>query len=485
MAADQLMDSNGTQRTSCRSCLAEIRERRAAAREELRNNDEDDAEHVDGPVNADGVEHGLGIPEVDGANPIDADQPDDAAINGREAAYLKRFRDAVGKVSLEHCLTCHEKDWNLKVVNGKCDRCRRDRGETKKWSVENGTMPGKKAIPPNRFKHLLVAPSDVEVPECLRVLTDIEEQMIALVHTMQHVRHTRGRQLCYSDHTISFIKDISTIATSLPRLPEDLDYVIIRRMGLDTSHHIDFVVRRALVLEALQWKVANDPAYRHIRIDHQALATLPERGSVLSRLQQVDDTSPVGADETNNPAPGPVAAAGDALVVDLEGGNDGEAIVDNNIRGLLNLEVGGVHRRREVQEVREGADVVLRYPMHYEQRHIVSQIGLELTRLGGADLGSPSRYELRRSTQILSARTHPDTSPRRSRPSSHPALAISTKAESARLRTPSISSTSFDSMTSVLPAILDSPGLCSTPCSVSVPLEAPRCSFAAITRREG
>lgn len=189
---------------------------------------------------------------------------------------------------------------------------------------------------------------------------------------MTHVRHTRGRQLCYSDHTISFMKDITSIATSLPHLPEDLEYIIIRRENLDLSKHIDFVVRRQVILDALRWKIAHDPAYRHIRINTEALASLPIRGSVISRISQVDDRSPASSDEVLNPAAGPVQAAGDTQGADLEGGNNGEAIVDNNIRGLLNLDGDGVQRRREVQEVREGADVVLRYPVHYDQEHIVS-----------------------------------------------------------------------------------------------------------------
>lgn len=68
-------------------------------------------------------------------------------------------------------------------------------------------------------------------------------------------------------------------------MPEDVDLVIIRQEGADLEHHVDFIVRREKVRAALVWKIANDPHYADLQIDEDALANLPESGSVVGRLQ--------------------------------------------------------------------------------------------------------------------------------------------------------------------------------------------------------
>jgi hypothetical protein len=53
--------------------------------------------------------------------------------------------------------------------------------------------------------------------------------LIARIKPVMHVRYTRGHQLCYKDHIINLPQDITEVAERLPRLPQDLDIVIIRR----------------------------------------------------------------------------------------------------------------------------------------------------------------------------------------------------------------------------------------------------------------
>ena len=57
------------------------------------------------------------------------------------------------------------------------------------------------------------------------------------------VRYTKGRQLCYKEHIVNLPQSINEITTKLPRLPEDMDLVIIQREGVDLSQHIDNVVQ--------------------------------------------------------------------------------------------------------------------------------------------------------------------------------------------------------------------------------------------------
>ena len=113
-------------------------------------------------------------------------------------------------------------------------------------------------------------------------------------------------QYAYSGHVINLPQDVATFANSLPRLPSKLDVIIVRKEGTANSHH-DFRVRRAIVLRALQWLVANNKYYRSVHINHETLAMLPEDGDV-SGLHSVpldsteeDSESPSTQDEDEDP----------------------------------------------------------------------------------------------------------------------------------------------------------------------------------------
>ena len=74
-------------------------------------------------------------------------------------------------------------------------------------------------------------------------------------------------------------QDVASFATSLPRRPRDLDVIIVRKEGVSDSYK-DFKVRRSVVLEALQWLVANNIYYHNICIDASIVSELPEDGEL-------------------------------------------------------------------------------------------------------------------------------------------------------------------------------------------------------------
>lgn len=179
----------------------------------------------------------------------------------------------------------------------------------------------------------------------------MEEMLIARVLPMMQVRYTRGGQLRYKEHVINFPQDIAVIAQRLPRLPEDVNCVIIRRDGTDLDHHIDFIVRREKVREALDYKIAHDPHYAGLVVDHDALSQLPEQGTVVHRIatcregQQQPDAAPDAA--------GPAEAAGENAVEAPDIPDEPE---EPTVGGVLNL---GVTGPTEVTTVRERANEVL------------------------------------------------------------------------------------------------------------------------------
>ena len=112
-------------------------------------------------------------------------------------------------------------------------------------------------------------------------------------------------QYGYSGHVINLPQDVASFANSLPRLPSELDVIIVRKAGAASAHR-DFRVRRAKVLNALQWLVANNRYYRSISINLEAIAMLPADGD-LSGLHTVsvnsteNAESPETLDESDDP----------------------------------------------------------------------------------------------------------------------------------------------------------------------------------------
>ncbi|KAJ6473604.1 hypothetical protein C8R47DRAFT_716414 [Mycena vitilis] len=200
-----------------------------------------------------------------------------------------------------------------------------------------------------------VLASEDQRPSCLKNLTDMEEMLIARVKPVMQVRWTRGRQLCYKDHIINFKQDVSDIANKLPRLPEDVDMVIIRRDGAEMDQHIDFMVRREKVRDALLYKIQHDPAYADLGApDPVMLAQLPVNGSVAYRVPTCREGAQDGG--TTTPS-GPTEAA----AAPAANANDEED---------AGVEVGGVHNvggaREEVVDIRQGANAVAQGPAYQQ-----------------------------------------------------------------------------------------------------------------------
>lgn len=116
----------------------------------------------------------------------------------------------------------------------------------------------------------------------------MEEQIIALICINQYVNIRKG-------HCINFAKDISKIAETLPRLPEDMPIVIIEKAANNPNlTSPDLKVRSEYVLKWLQWlknyhlnlsnsyrqadRVRAIQGYAKLNIDYDRIRELPEDG---------------------------------------------------------------------------------------------------------------------------------------------------------------------------------------------------------------
>ena len=112
------------------------------------------------------------------------------------------------------------------------------------------------------------------------------------------IYHLPYGQYGYSGHILNLPQDITSFVNSLPRSPATLDVIVVRRDGVNETHR-DFRVRRAVVLRALHWLIANNRYYNDVTIDTNTLEMLPIDGH-LTKFSSVNlssnDESEVSSD---------------------------------------------------------------------------------------------------------------------------------------------------------------------------------------------
>ena len=81
-------------------------------------------------------------------------------------------------------------------------------------------------------------------------------------------------QYGYTGHVINLPQDVVSFANSLPRVPAELDVLVVRKDS--EQSHRDFRVRRSVVQEALTWQLENNRYYRAnaICLNEEALQQL-------------------------------------------------------------------------------------------------------------------------------------------------------------------------------------------------------------------
>ncbi|KAJ7736399.1 hypothetical protein B0H14DRAFT_2408352 [Mycena olivaceomarginata] len=162
-------------------------------------------------------------------NPLSA-----SAVSALDHLSMKRVREKIMAVELEQCGACHERWFDLIVVNGKCSKCRKSGRTRDKFQDSNNTNPGP------------VPGSNILPP-----LTQIEEIMISPVHALVSLYQVRGGQMKYSGHCCNFVRETAVIHNKVPLLPEECDVIIMQRTGVDPvtneDVHQDFRVRRNII----------------------------------------------------------------------------------------------------------------------------------------------------------------------------------------------------------------------------------------------
>ena len=204
---------------------------------------------------------------------------------------MRAFHDDISSYAQRHCSVCREL-WPTPVQDCSsyvCNRCQRDRGITKKFSLANDMVPDLSAIP-----------TDVRI--ALRKLTAIEQMLLSPVLPIMSVYRlasggnvSRGYVANFRQETSSFIRKIPLRASEIPLL-------CIRRTGQDSQSQ-DFKVNRARIMLVGQFLAANHPGFKvhSVSFSQQQCDLLPEDGFLT--LATIEDDSPQQETADEGPVP--------------------------------------------------------------------------------------------------------------------------------------------------------------------------------------
>ena len=223
----------------------------------------------------------------------------------RVRTKMQLFHARLTSLQTPKCITCQERFPGMNVRQApttndetECVRCSRDKHIPKMYSTPNNMNPG--AVPPELMVcvyfitttdyklHLHFSLIDTLLTTALQGLTQVEEMLISAVMPIMSIYRLPHGQYGYSGHVINLPQDVASFATRLPRLPSELDVIVVRKEGAGQSHR-DFRVRRSIVQCALQWLVTHNKYYHanHVHIDVSALEHLPEDGNISQQLTAI------------------------------------------------------------------------------------------------------------------------------------------------------------------------------------------------------
>ena len=113
----------------------------------------------------------------------------------------------------------------------------------------------------------------------------MEEMLCSLASPCFLMWVSKGRQYKSHGNVITFPQDLAPLCTTLPRLPEELDVLLVRKPDTrDPIAYKDFRVRKHKVLSFLHYLRAHNNFYRDIVIRAADDVNLPDDASVLSHL---------------------------------------------------------------------------------------------------------------------------------------------------------------------------------------------------------
>jgi hypothetical protein len=132
------------------------------------------------------------------------------------------------------------------------------------------------------------------LPPQLKSLREGEKLLIQQVSAYVPLLHLKNGQIGSRGHVCSFVQDISSICTVLPRLPDDIHFIKVVKNYLQEGGERaskTFTVRKHAVLHALEWLKEYNVEYSNIEIKESSLDWIENNNSqeLPPSLIQMDD----------------------------------------------------------------------------------------------------------------------------------------------------------------------------------------------------
>lgn len=190
----------------------------------------------------------------------------DASSNEDKQKAMNAFDSLLDDMRHQHCPVCRSVSLNIQIVNSvigmKCERCK-----YRKETID--TISSRLPIwidDSNSVRY--------DLPLELTDLREAEKLLIAPVLLYVPLHHLERGQIGCKGHVCCFPQDISSIATTLPRLPKDVVIVKVIKRFKDDAGDIQikqFSVRKNKVMTALKWLKKYSVVYKDILLDESNL----------------------------------------------------------------------------------------------------------------------------------------------------------------------------------------------------------------------
>ena len=200
------------------------------------------------------------------------------------------------------CVHCKQRPYGAVFTDNVCESCQKQNWRRAKYGRANNMD----------FLHQ---------PNCLRDLTTVEKLAICRAAPLVKIVRVGGKPYKKAGNTIVLSANITNIALTLPRLPQNLEVIVFK-----SNRGGPLFANRNKILDALTWLKAHNPCYRDIVISEQNLSQYPEDGAVENlRVLEVEPNE-VGV----GPNPGPGQPVGGADQDSAEEDNEDDELDDED-----------------------------------------------------------------------------------------------------------------------------------------------------------
>lgn len=171
--------------------------------------------------------------------------------------HLFRFEERMLNTHHKICSECQQCSLSLSVTkkSSVCLKCQRNKVDNT-YNESNIMLPIWYDDEGNK---------QYEVPDELRCLTIAEILLIQRVAPLVPIVHIRNGTMGLKGHVCSFMQDISSVATQLPRLPSDVKAVKMVRTFKDAEGSVQtrtYMVNRQRVMKSIHWLIKYHRDYK-------------------------------------------------------------------------------------------------------------------------------------------------------------------------------------------------------------------------------